>query len=137
MLQESSKLLKHISKLSIRQLFSNIRSQSDETQTSDEATNESLSGTLEVVRRRYAYRLSEFDFSPFTKAFRHPKCSSYLSQIHLVPQTPSTLSPVEAVTGNLDVGELHHINAPSDATISPSTPNPLSDHRGNSQNKLQ
>ena len=122
MLQEPPKL-ERISRLSIRQLFPNFRSSRDETQTS-ERNRERVSVRRPRGRAPTLHlRLSEFDFNPVMKAFRSPASSSHSFQIHLIPQTQPAWSPTEAVTGHLDVRDLHHRNSPLDVPNSPLTSN--------------
>jgi len=81
-------------------------------------------------------RLSGFDINPLVKAFRSPASRPRSFQTHLVPQTPSTVSPVEAVTGHLDVRDPHHGNAPP-TSPSPTYPEfPLDDYWVNPQGKF-
>jgi hypothetical protein len=121
-LQEPLKM-NRFSKLSIRQLFPNLGTPSDETQTSERSH-----GGVSVRHPRgrapmLHLRLSEFDMNPIIKAFRSPASRSHSFRSHLVPQTPPTVSPAEAVTGHLDYWDPHHRNIPSDVPISPFTLN--------------
>ena len=123
MLQEPSKS-KRISKMSIRQLFPNIRSSTGETQTLERDH-----GRVSVRYPRgraptLHLRLSEFDISPVMKAFRSPSRSPSSFHTHLIPETTQAKSTVgEFSEGYLDAGYPRRRNAPSDVPTSPITPN--------------
>lgn len=122
MLQEPPRP-KRISKLSIRQLFPNLRSPIDETRTFERG-HERVSVRYPRGRAPMLHlRLSTFDTNPVFKAFRSPASSSHSFQIHLIPQRSPAMSSVEAVTGHQDVRDPRHRDTPPDVPIFPLTPN--------------
>ena len=106
---------KRISKFSIRQLFPNLRSSSDETRIS-EYGHERVSVRYPRGRAPTLHlRLSEFDVTPFVRALRSPARSPNSLHTHLIPEIAPAGSTVGAVGGG-------YMDAPSDVPISPTTP---------------
>ncbi|KAF9648308.1 hypothetical protein BDM02DRAFT_2325746 [Thelephora ganbajun] len=114
---------KRTSRFSIRQLFPNARSTSNETQIL-ECGYERVSVRHPRGRAPMLHlRLSEFDMNPIIKALRPPSRSPSSHHIHLVPKTPPIGTAVYTGGGYLDVRHPHHRNAPSNLTTEPHTPN--------------
>ena len=114
---------RRVSKLSIQQLIPNIRSASDESQTS-ERSHERVSVKYPRGRPPMLHlRLSEFDVNPGMRALRSPASPSS-PHICLIHETTPTRPAVEEVDeGYLEPQSPYHRNAPSDVPTSPTTPN--------------
>jgi len=122
-LHETSKS-KRASRMSIRQLFPNIRPSSGTTQTSERGH-----GRVSVRYPRgraptLHLRLSEFDINPVMRALRTPNRSPSSIHTHLIPETTQNISAVGgSKDGYLDAGYPRYRNTPSDVLTSPVTPN--------------
>jgi len=113
---------KQISKFSARQLFSNVRPPSEETQISEYGHERVSVRRLRGRAPTLHLRLSKFDLSPIIGTLRSPPGGNNSLHSYLIPETTPTESTMEIASGGYPRHPFHG-NPPSDVPTSPITPN--------------